>query len=230
MAGPVGLTSDDFARMVVEALPNVGVIVSPSGAAQLQLGDTSVSWRYPAVIHGVHGKHQVLVVPRFGSAASIPGHIKKYLHACRVQLPNCKLYIAAPEHLWSGYSPLCALFGLGAYTISMDDGRMTTRLKPTKINIDKAFAKRVREAVDAGRNARDERLAHIAKARIDFNKQLSQTQGLSPNAYNARFDNVESEVERAYQQLVDRAREVLENGNLEGLHELALLTSEINST
>jgi len=230
MAEPVGLTSDDFARMVVEALPNVGVTVLASEVAQLKIGDTAISWRYPAVIHGVQGKNQVLVVPRFGAVAAIPGHIKKYLHACRIQLPSRKLYIAAPEQLWSGYSPLCTLFGLGALTISMDDGRMTARLKPTKINIDKAFTKRVREAVEHGRQARDERLEHIAKARVEFNKQLLRTQGLSPNAYNSRFDNVRDEVERAYQQLVDRAKEVLDNGNLEGLQELVALTSEINST
>lgn len=230
MASELEITADDFARMVKDALPVLGIICDETATADLTMGTTHVKWRYPAVIHGTKGGKRLIVVPRFGGVASVPGHLKKYLHACRTQLDAVDLYMAMSEPLWPSYRPLCEMFGLGALVFSMDDGRLQLAAKPKRTNIDRAFERHVKDLLRRARKAKVERLQYVDEARSEFAKKAAEIKGLGIESHMKRFEDLSEEVNRTYRLIGERAKEVIQEGSVEALAELASLVDELGTT
>ena len=216
-----GITPDDFAKMLADALPNVGIVVDFESGLDLTLGGQSIHWSYPSVIVGLQRTRRVAVAPRFGDSMSLPGHLRKYLHGCRTQFPKLALYLGVQASAWPSVAPYCEIYGLGAVVVSLGTGIVTVKARPDgRRNIERAFERAVEQIVRTAKAKKDERAKFVVESREKFRMQAAQLDIGDLRAHFERFNNVLAELEARLTAIEARAEEIRSNESLDALKEL----------
>ncbi len=224
---PEGLTGNDFAEIVCDALGNLSVTIDRPRTICCTIGGRTLEWGYSAVIVGEVRGEQILVFPRFGEDCIVPGHIKKFLHACREQHKALRLYFAFPEDSWPDYEPLCELYGLGAITVSLTTLQAQIRLKPTRKNINRAFGTEVARITTRLKRAAKSRLSEIENRRKAFVSRAQAQGSIDDIAKHEKcFHDVTKEVQREEREIRLRLGEAQESGSLQLLREIETAIEE----
>jgi hypothetical protein len=232
------LTSDDFCGILHEALGRAAMRVDKEATISLVIAITmankitnnKVEWSYPNAMVCVDdkGKPKNVVVPRFGSEHIIPGHLKKYLHACRKSKNAIGLYIACPEEAANGYRPQCQLYGLGLLSVSLGKGQVTILERPRNKNIDNAFSTRVRELKTVLKKSVLKRKEELERNLDGFRKEARNQGSLTDVAKHEKpFTDRIAELKQTEDRLILRLNEAAESGDL---RQLADLLTEIKNT
>lgn len=219
-----GLNSNDLlCGILSEELSRDSMKVDKAVTIPLVIAEAKVEWGYPSAIICVDdkGRPKEVVIPRHGTEHIIPGHLKKYLHACRTNYKSTRLYIACPEDAVADYQPQCQFYGLGLISVSLGKMQIVFLVYPRNKNIDNAFSTRVRELKGKLKKAVKKRQEDIQHHLAGFRKE-AKTQGSLANIgqHEKPFTDLTTEIKGTEDQLILRLNEASESGDMRQLDDV----------
>jgi hypothetical protein len=164
-------------------------------------------------------------VPRFGTAAEVPGYLAKYLHATRQNAPDFQLSIACRDAAKEGYHALCRLYGLGLVTCSFASHKLVNVNEPMNdVDISQAYDREVDLLLRRIDTVFATRLVDNQRNAARFKKEAERSH-LADRA--AEFDAEGNRIAAERDDLIERCADARVSKNMQDLRELQKVVKEL---